>query len=307
MLGRSRRVFSRRKFDGKEITVRRPMEPNKNAFLVGLFVLLLVGGAIGSGLWLSQAGREEEPERYAIYFVKQTLSGLESGASVTMLGISVGKVEEVSIDPADFTRVRVAIALTPDTPITKSTTAVVKRNLLTGLATIELEGSSPTSPRVVGVRKKDDDRLPQIAEGLPQIVQIQRTLPVILDHTDKLLTSAGEVLNEGNREKLARIIGNIEVMSGSLSQGTATMKETVDRLSSVVQGFITHLDERSARISESFDRSSADLSRQVGTVSGNLNDTLRSITRLVEELEDPRRLLLGPSREDMGPGEMAPQ
>ncbi len=291
----------------EDITEKRLMEPNRNAFLVGLFVLLLIGGAVGSGLWLSQAGREEEPERYAIYFVKQTLSGLESGASVTMLGISVGKVEEVSIDPEDFTRVRVSIALTPDTPITRSTTAIVKRNLLTGLATIELEGSSPTSPRVAGVRRRDQDSLPQITEGLPQIVQIQRTLPVILDHTDKLLSSAGEVLNEGNREKLGRIIANIEVMSAGLSEGTTTMRDTVQQLSSVVQGFITHLDERSERVSESFDRSSAELSRQVGTVSGNLNDTLRAITRLVEELEHPRRLLLGPSREDMGPGELAPQ
>lgn len=282
------------------------MEPNKNAFLVGLLVLLLVGSAVGAGLWLSRAGREEEPERYAVYFVKQSLAGLEAGASVTMLGITVGQIDEVSIDPADFTRVRVALALRPGTPVTESTTALVQRNLLTGLATVDLAGSSPESPRVQGKRERTDT-LPQIREGVPQLVQLQRTVPVILEHTDKLLTNAGELLNNDNREKVARIIANVETISSALSETTVQLREGASQLSGVISGFVDQLDSRTAKIAESFTRTSGEMSRQVGTVSSSLHDTLRAVTRLVEELEHPRRILLGPSKQDLGPGEAAPK
>jgi phospholipid/cholesterol/gamma-HCH transport system substrate-binding protein len=282
------------------------MEPNKNAFLVGCLVLFLIASAIGSGVWLARAGREQEPERYAVFFVKQSLSGLESGASVTMLGITVGQVDTVSIDPTDFTRVRVSVALRPGTPVTESTSAVIQRNLLTGLATIELAGSSPESPRIKGTTVRED-QLPEIREGIPQLVQLQRTLPVILEHTDKLLTSAGEVLNEENREKLAKIIANIEVMSAGLSEVTKNLHHGAEQLNGVIQGFINHLDKRTAEISDNFSRTSGEVTRQVGTVSGALHDTLRAVTRLVEALEHPRRILLGPSQSDLGPGEQAPE
>lgn len=282
------------------------MEPNKNAFLVGCLVLFLIASAIGSGVWLARAGREQEPERYAVFFVKQSLSGLESGASVTMLGITVGQVDTVSIDPTDFTRVRVSVALRPGTPVTESTSAVIQRNLLTGLATIELAGSSPESPRIKGTTVRED-QLPEIREGIPQLVQLQRTLPVILEHTDKLLTSAGEVLNEENREKLAKIIANIEVMSAGLSEVTKNLHHGAEQLNGVIQGFINHLDKRTAEISDNFSRTSGEVTRQVGTVSGALHDTLRAVTRLVEALEHPRRILLGPSQSDLGPGEKAPE
>lgn len=282
------------------------MEPNKNAFLVGCLVLFLIASAIGSGVWLARAGREQEPERYAVFFVKQSLSGLESGASVTMLGITVGQVDTVSIDPTDFTRVRVSVALRPGTPVTESTSAVIQRNLLTGLATIELAGSSPESPRIKGTTVRED-QLPEIREGIPQLVQLQRTLPVILEHTDKLLTSAGEVLNEENREKLAKIIANIEAMSAGLSEVTKNLHHGAEQLNGVIQGFINHLDKRTAEISDNFSRTSGEVTRQVGTVSGALHDTLRAVTRLVEALEHPRRILLGPSQSDLGPGEQAPE
>lgn len=282
------------------------MEPNKNAFLVGLLVLVLVGSAVGAGLWLSRAGREEEPERYAVYFVKQSLAGLESGASVTMLGITVGQVDEVSIDPADFTRVRVAIALRPGTPVTESTTALVQRNLLTGLATVDLAGTSPESPRIHGKRERAD-ALPHIREGVPQLVQLQRTVPVILEHTDKLLTNAGELLNDENREKVARIIANVEAISSGLSDTTKQLHEGANQLSAIISGFVAQLDSRTAKIADSFTKTSGEMSRQAGTVSNALHDTLRAVTRLVEELEHPRRLLLGPSKQDLGPGEAAPK
>ena len=282
------------------------MEPNRNAFIVGLLVLLLVGGAVGVGLWLSRAGREEEPERYAVYFVKQSLSGLDAGASVTMLGITVGRVDEVSIDPADFTRVRVSVALRPGTPVTESTTALVQRNLLTGLATVDLAGSSPESPRIHGKRERVHS-LPEIREGVPQLVQLQRTVPVILDHTDKLLTNASEILNNENREKVARIIANVETISSALSETTVQLREGASHLSAVISGFVGQLDSRTEKIADSFSRTSGEMSRQVGTVSSALHDALRAVTRLVEELEHPRRLLLGPSQKDLGPGEAAPQ
>jgi ABC-type transporter Mla subunit MlaD len=221
-----------------------------------------------------------------------------------MLGIKVGQIESVSIDPKDFTRVRVGLALHPGTPITMSTTALVQRNLLTGLGMIDLVGSSPTS-RLNGGGLRNDD-IPEIQEGIPQLIQLQRSLPVILEHVDKVLTSTSDVLNEGNREKIARVIENLEKISGGLADSGGALKEGTREISVAIHGFLSQLDERTKKITDAFSRTSGDMSRQVGTVSGTLSDTLRAIARLVEELEHPRRLLLGPSPKDLGPGETRP-
>jgi phospholipid/cholesterol/gamma-HCH transport system substrate-binding protein len=67
------------------------METDKNYFLVGLFVIIMVLGGIGFTLWLTSAGKGGY-DYYRIYFA-ESVSGLNTKSAVKFRGVDVGNVE----------------------------------------------------------------------------------------------------------------------------------------------------------------------------------------------------------------------
>jgi ABC-type transporter Mla subunit MlaD len=75
------------------------MESEARYTLVGATIIALVVAGIAAIFWLKGAGTRDEARLYTIYFQRQSLDGLQVGADVTMLGVSVGKVVDYAIDP----------------------------------------------------------------------------------------------------------------------------------------------------------------------------------------------------------------
>ncbi len=67
---------------------------------VGAFVLLVLLLGAGFVLWYSNAGEAAKQKRYEIYF-EGSVSGLSEGSSVRYLGVVVGRVARIGIDPRD--------------------------------------------------------------------------------------------------------------------------------------------------------------------------------------------------------------
>jgi ABC-type transporter Mla subunit MlaD len=86
-------------------------------------------------IWLKSSGSRQGVDWYTIYFQRQSLDGLQVGADVTMLGVSVGRVEAYAVDPRTMNRVRVRIRVSSLTPVTPSTEAIV-REPPTGIAAL---------------------------------------------------------------------------------------------------------------------------------------------------------------------------
>jgi phospholipid/cholesterol/gamma-HCH transport system substrate-binding protein len=85
------------------------MESEARYTLVGAMLIALVVAAVGAVLWLKSSGSRQGVDWYTIYFQRQSLDGLQVGADVTMLGISVGKVEAYTVDRRTMNRVRVRV------------------------------------------------------------------------------------------------------------------------------------------------------------------------------------------------------
>ena len=82
------------------------MDRDANYVAVGAFVLLVVVLAAGFVLWYSDAADGGAEQRYEMYF-GGSVSGLSEGSSVRYLGVVVGRVARIAIDPRDPARVRV--------------------------------------------------------------------------------------------------------------------------------------------------------------------------------------------------------
>src|SRR5262249_57445714 len=114
------------------------MEREANYAAVGAFVLLvaLVGALFV--YWYSDTRERRTYRQYEIYF-DGSVSGLERGAAVRYLGVGVGRVQQMRIDPRDAARVQVIVDIDSSTPISERTLAELQLQGVTGLLYIDLQ------------------------------------------------------------------------------------------------------------------------------------------------------------------------
>src|SRR5471030_3082627 len=85
---------------------RSGMEREARYAAVGAFVLLVIAMAVAFVYWYSDSRERRDYVRYEVYF-DGTVSGLARGAPVRYLGVEVGRVVRMRIDPRNSSRVEV--------------------------------------------------------------------------------------------------------------------------------------------------------------------------------------------------------
>ena len=114
------------------------MEPEARYTTVGATLLALVVAIVLAMAWLARTGARVDFRYYTIYFERQSLEGLQVGGDVNMRGVKVGRVESYSISRQNINRVQVTVRIARGSPVSTNTVAIVDRNILTGLARINL-------------------------------------------------------------------------------------------------------------------------------------------------------------------------
>jgi phospholipid/cholesterol/gamma-HCH transport system substrate-binding protein len=120
------------------------VETRSNWLMVGLVVGLLITAAIAFAVWLMQ-GRDPDGPTYEIRF-ERSVAGLQKGSGVSLLGVPIGRVTEVRLEPANPGLVTVRFVLTRDAPLRRGVAASIVRSLFDGSATISLEGGDNRAP-----------------------------------------------------------------------------------------------------------------------------------------------------------------
>lgn len=120
------------------------METRSNWLKVSLVVGLLITAVIGFTLWLIQS-READGATYEVQF-KQSVDGVQIGSGVNLLGVPVGKVTQVRLQPSNPDTVVVRFVLTKDILLHRGVTASVDKSFFDGSAEISLAGSNKREP-----------------------------------------------------------------------------------------------------------------------------------------------------------------
>jgi len=114
------------------------MDRDPNYVAVGAFVLLVIGMALSFVFWYTDQRDKRTYERYEVYF-PGTVSGLSAGSPVRYLGVDVGKVARIMIDPDQRNRVLVIADIESTAPIDGRTRASLSLQGITGLLYIDLK------------------------------------------------------------------------------------------------------------------------------------------------------------------------
>jgi len=258
------------------------MEPETRYTVVGAVVLSLLTAAIFGFLWLSSSGRDSDFRFYTVYFEKQSLEGLQVGANVNMRGVTVGRVEQYSIQPDNINRVKVLLRVARETPVRENTKASVSRNVLTGIARIKLDTPGVPGPELV--RIAEGERFPVIPEGTSGIDQITDSATRLAESADGALLKLNVLLGPDNQQVFAALLLNLRDLSNGLNARLGLLDKSATGLDQSL-ATVRQSADLIARSAQRLADSAEPLSTEAVTTLRDAQTTLRTLTQATTTLE----------------------
>jgi phospholipid/cholesterol/gamma-HCH transport system substrate-binding protein len=199
------------------------MERNANYAAVGAFVLLIALVGALFVYWYSDAREHRDYNRYEVYF-EGTVSGLDRGAAVRYLGVGVGRVVDMRIDPRDASRVQVIVDIDATTPISEATVAELSLQGVTGLLYIDL--LQPRNSRL---------KLPIVPSmKYPVIRATPSRLDAFLSSLPDFVAAAGDLVQRADRLLSDQNLGAFSSALANLNQASVGLPQTLKELNSLL-------------------------------------------------------------------------
>jgi phospholipid/cholesterol/gamma-HCH transport system substrate-binding protein len=312
------------------------MESEARYTLVGAVLLALAAATVVAIVWLTASGSRDDFRYYTIYFQRQSLDGLQVGGDVTMRGIKVGRVEDYELDEANVNRVQVTVRVERNAPVSVNTTAIVQRNLVTGLARISLV--TPAQPGAALTAVAAGERHPVIAEGQSNIDQLTASANRLATSGAAALDNVNAALSPENREALGATLANLREFTGALAARsdridatTTALLRTADEIGLAARAIgesavqvqrtadpalaqaqatlrdvsraLDQIERQAGAVARRLENTADVTSLEVRATAQELRETAEIFARTVDRLRDPRTALLGPAQGQLGPGE----
>ncbi len=296
---------------------------------VGLFVISAIVLGVVLAVWIT-GKRGTEPVTDYHVLITSDVSGLTLGGPVYFMGVQVGGVTDLAIEPGNPARVRVRIRVDQSTPVDTGTWATLAAQGITGVSVINLSTEPGDHARL---RVAEGESLPVIPYRDTGFSALLSTAPAVLDKVDQLLANANALFTEENRAAVAellasaRSLGNtlaaredeIAALPGSLEATMRDVRSVVERLDRLVaeagprtaaaianlETATAELSALGARLDEWVTRHDADVQAfttqglgQVPQLVTETRSTVREMRKLMEELRnEPSRALYRPASE----------
>lgn len=257
------------------------MDREANYVAVGAFVLLVLLMGAAFVLWYSDAADGKAAQRYEIYF-DGSVSGLSEGSTVRYLGVAVGRVMRIGIDPRHAGRVRVVADIEEGTPIEAGTVAVLSLQGVTGLLTINLQPrSSGTAPRP----PIESLKFPVIPSEQSQFDVLVSNLPDVIARAGEALDRVNSLLSDENLGAITATLGHAQRASADLPAAVADARVTFHELQEAANEMQTTMEGLGALSGTGGEDVKAAAAR-LREVADTLSQTAARFDRLVAENED---------------------
>ncbi|RMG67415.1 MAG: MCE family protein [Calditrichaeota bacterium] len=253
---------------------------------LGLFVLISLFALASLLFLLTRQRLFKKYDVYHIAFEGVSVSGLEVGSPVKYLGVRVGTIRDIRIDPKNVNRILVTVALEPGTPIRQDARADIVSVGITGLKMIEIRGGSQKAPLLkpgsfihpgTSISDEITGKAEVIAEKAEMILNnLQRmTSPQNIENYENFLANA--------RQAFEQMDAMLKENRSNLRESLAQSRELVDRLTRT-----SRLLEESVRQIHAF--SSSDT---LGEILGNTRELTSRLRKanLVELVQEMGELL----------------
>jgi phospholipid/cholesterol/gamma-HCH transport system substrate-binding protein len=312
------------------------MEAEARYTLVGAVVMVVAAMVVLSTLWIAGKADDIAYRHYTVYFRNQSMDGLDVDSAVKMRGIKVGTVSDYDFVSQPDEAVRVLIKVSEEAPVRQGAEAYVKRNVVTGLATIEIT-NPPDHAQLLNVAP-EGEKYPVIAEGSSDLDKVASAVSRMAENGAQVLDKMNALLSDENQARISATLANLKAISDHLVSNRQSLEAAVQGIrdasdefrfagASIAQaatraeGSITGVGQNAqtalkeaARTLESMQKETQAISTklqalsdtgtlQLGAMSRDVRTAADAVTVAGQKLSNPKALLLGPGKQQPGPGE----
>jgi phospholipid/cholesterol/gamma-HCH transport system substrate-binding protein len=163
---------------------------------------------------------------------------------VRYLGVDVGRVQRIRIDPRADNRVQVVADIDSTTPVSDRTLAQLSLQGITGLLFIDLqqEREEESGRRILAA--VPSERYPVIRSSHSDFDQFLSSLPNLASRLNDMFDRASRLLSDNNVRNVTRVIDNLDQAVARLPASTRDLNQLLGDLRTTVasaQGLINDL------------------------------------------------------------------
>jgi phospholipid/cholesterol/gamma-HCH transport system substrate-binding protein len=256
------------------------MDRDTNYVAVGAFVLLVIAMALSFVFWYTDQQDKRTYQRYEIYF-PGSVSGLTAGSAVRYLGVDVGKVVRIALDPQQRKTVQVIADIDSTAPIDDRTRASLSLQGVTGLLFVDLEQdpkaeSTGTMPQ--------GQRYPMIRSRRSDFDVLLSNLPALTTHLVELANHFNDIFSDETVRSLKATLENARLASERLPGTARELQELLTEVRHATQEAQATIGELHGVLA----KSSPDLETAIANIrqiSDNLAQTTQRLNSFVADNE----------------------
>jgi phospholipid/cholesterol/gamma-HCH transport system substrate-binding protein len=257
------------------------MDKDAKYAAVGAFVVLLAALATWFVIWYSDSGEQRNYQRFEIYF-EGSVTGLNEGQSVRYLGVAVGRVVKIRLDPRVANRVEVIADIDAAAPVDERTLASLSLQGVTGLLYIDLGQDRGDRPVM--------DPVP--SQKYPVIRSVQSDFDIFVSNLPELVTQASKVANHVNELLNDKNIAAVGAIVENVRRGSAMLPKAlkdVGLLGEEMRATVQQVDAAAVGLREITEGAGPDLKAAVARlreVAEHLASTSASLDRFMADNKD---------------------
>jgi phospholipid/cholesterol/gamma-HCH transport system substrate-binding protein len=195
------------------------MKGRSQRIRLGIFILISTGLLLILIGFFTARRLFEKTDTYYIAYREVSVSGLEVGSPVKYLGITVGSISDIRIDPADVNSIIVKISLKSGTPIKEDASADILSLGITGLKAIEIRGGTNEAYFLAPEQF--------IRQGTSLVDDISGKAEVIAYKVEEVMNNLLMFTQEQNLQKIIDAADNISELAVNASQTFTSFDEVL--------------------------------------------------------------------------------
>ena len=261
---------------------------------LGVFLALATAVFIAVAGFFVVPKLREPGDIYTVDFFEISVHGLLVGSPVKYLGVEVGKVVRIEVNPENLASVRVTLKIQKGIPIKTDMTAVLAYVGLTGQKYVEISGGTPEAenlrphaeiPMGRGLGEKAEDIVTNLEMAAKRINDLLapenlKKFQAILDNAERSSGTLASVL-ESRRASIDNALAGFEKTSVELARVAETLGPVSEDLGHLVRNFDSGTQAALGNISQRF--SSEELGAVIQDV-GSFLDTASVSLKKVESV-----------------------
>lgn len=247
----------------------------KTAVLVIISIILFIWG------YSFLKGKNLFDNSNKLFVVYENVAGLAPSAPVTLNGLTIGKVNSISINPDG--KLLVELHITTDFPIAKTSIAEIYDSGLVGGRQIAIKPNLlDKNYTVSGDYLQASSKLGLTDALAQQLEPLQAKIQQLLENADVLFSNVNDILDTKTRQNLKNSIASLNTTLSEFSVASKNINGLLAENKSKLNNTLNNVDKVSgnfATISDSLAKAN------LGQTVKNLEKTLAKVDKIMAELE----------------------